>query len=86
MTSGNDFVIIAFMNDFQERTTFVTVMEVMLLNGDAFTEKEFTDIMGAHMGVGFVNAVFNKRSYPPCERKIECTLDCIVSSFCVHRR
>ena len=74
------------MNDFQENITFVTVMEVMLLNSDFFTEKEFTDIMGAHMGVGFVNAVFNKKAYPPCENKIECTLDCIVSSFCVHRK
>ncbi len=73
------------MNDFQENVTFVTVMDLMLLNGDFFTEKEFTDIMGAHMGVGFVNAVFNKKAYPPCERKIECNLDCIMSSFCVHR-
>ena len=74
------------MNDFQERTTFVTVIEVMLLNGDAFTFEEFRKVMEIHMGVGFVNAVFNKKSYPPCERKIECTLDCIVFSFCVHRR
>ena len=74
------------MNDFQENTNFVLVMDLMLLNSDFFTEKEFTDIMGAHMGVGFVNAVFNKKAYPPCENKIECTLDCIVSSFCVHRK
>ena len=54
--------------------------------GEQFSPKEVRKVIEAHMGVGFINALYNEKAEPPCYRKFECTTDCVVSSFCVHRR
>ena len=72
--------------DFQTDENFKTAIEVMILNGDAFRHQEFVNVMRGHYGVCFTNALFNKDGEPPCDDETICHVDCIVRSFCVHRR
>lgn len=72
--------------DFQTNESFKTAIEVMILNGDAFSHSEFVNVMRGHYGVCFTNALFNEDGDAPCEDVFSCHEDCIVRSFCVHRR